>query len=130
MDTLTDLEYILCKRRINDENLPRSRHESTPKQSCDDEYDTDVEHYQVGRVARKETWQYFLLEQNEAKAATTYENLVLKQINLILGCGVRAEHLIQGPIVIHLLLSRLITRERERVVSDHGRISRGQFSHF
>ena len=78
MDTLTDLEYILRKRRINDEYLPRSRHESTPKQSRNDEHDTDVEHYQVGRVACKEAWQYFLLEQNEAKAATSYENLVLK----------------------------------------------------
>ena len=94
VDTLTDLEYILCKRRINDENLPCSRHESTSKQSRDDEYDTDVKHYQVGRVARKEAWQYFLLEQNEAKSATSYEYLVLKQINLILGCGVRTEHLI------------------------------------
>ena len=68
MDTLANLENVFCERRIDDEDLPSARHKYAPKDRRNNKNNTHVEHNQVGRVAGKETWHHFLLEEDKPKS--------------------------------------------------------------
>ena len=101
MDTLAYLEDVLGKWRINDEYLPRSRHERRSEQGRDHEDDTDVEDNQVGRVAPKKAWHHFLLEQ-EVSVSFTVEDTILHVFHFCPCCFFRRrrETLRKLPIVV------------------------------
>lgn len=70
MDTLANFEDVLGFGCVNNEDFPGARHEGTPEDSRDHKDDTDVEDYEVRRVAREETRHNLLLEQVESEAAS------------------------------------------------------------
>ena len=99
MDTLAYLEDVLGKWRINDEYLPRSRHERRSEQGRDHEDNTDVEDDQVGRVAPKKAWHHFLLEQEEP-VSFTVEDIFLHVIHFFRCWTSRSETLRKPPIIV------------------------------
>ena len=110
MDTLTNLEDILRKRCVYDEDLPGTRDESGPEERGYNVDDTNVENNQVGGVAPEEPWHHLLLEKEKAESFTVVD-VVFHELDFLLDVGVGrgGETLTQGPVIVGHVVRTWIT---------------------